>query len=82
MTCDTWPVTRDTITLKISAPQLLWFVIYDILNIWRKRLTDWLTQLINDKGVCRAAPATPGLLITQLQGQEKYNQDKLSREVP
>ena len=23
---------------------------------------DWLTETINDKGVCRTAPATPGLL--------------------
>ena len=28
-----------------------------------------MNQLINDKGVCRTAPATPGLLIT-LQGIE------------
>ena len=28
------------------------------MNIWTKRLTEGL----NDKGVCRTAPATPGLL--------------------
>ena len=50
-------------SLKISAPQLLQFVIYDILKIWRKRLTHQLTQLINYEGVCKTAPATPGLLI-------------------
>ena len=25
--------------------------------------TQFINQLINDKGVCRTAPATPGLLI-------------------
>ena len=50
-------------SLKSSAPYLLWFVIYDILKIGRKRRTESLNELINDKGVCRTAPATPGLLI-------------------
>ena len=44
--------------LKISALLLLLFVIYDIMKIWRKRLTD----LMNDEAVCRTASATPGLL--------------------
>ena len=39
-------------------------VIYDIMKIWRKRLTDSLNELINDKAVYRTAPATPGLLMT------------------
>ena len=49
-------------SLKILAPQLLQFVIYDILKIWSKRLT----QRINYEGVCRTALATPGLLISEL----------------
>ena len=36
------------------------FVIYDIMKIWRKRLTD----LINDEAVYRTAPATLRLLKT------------------
>ena len=32
------------------------------MKIWRKRICDWLYELINDEGVCRTAPATPGLL--------------------
>ena len=28
---------------------------------------DGLTQLINDKAVCRTAPASPGLLVTTIQ---------------
>ena len=34
-------------------------LIYDILKIGRKKLTD----LMNGEGVCRSAMATPGLLI-------------------
>ena len=75
MTCDMWHVTHDTWhvtcdtfggggedSLKISAPQLLPFVIYDIMKIWRKRMSDW----INHEAVYRTAPATPGLLKTSI----------------
>ena len=69
VTRDTWHVTRDTWqvwggehSLKISAPKLLLFVIYDIMNIWRKRLTESVNQLMCNEAVCRTAPATPGLL--------------------
>ena len=30
-------------------------------------MTDLMSELINDKGVCRTAPATPGLLNTTVQ---------------
>ena len=40
----------------------LWF-----MEFWRLggkgSQTDWLTESINDKGVCRTASATPSLLI-------------------
>ena len=47
VTRDMWHVTRDTFgggehPLKISAPELLPFVIYDIMKIWRKRMTHWM----------------------------------------
>ena len=35
------------------------FGIDGVVNIWRKRISD----SISDEGVCRTAPATPGLLI-------------------
>ena len=41
------------------------FVIYDIMKIWRKRLTYSLTHSLNDEAVYRTAPATPGLLIME-----------------
>ena len=63
MTCDMWSSVVGENSLKVSASQLLLFVTYDILIIWRKRLTDWVTESINNKAVCRTAPATPGLLI-------------------
>ena len=44
VTCDMCYMTHDTLgggehSLKISAPLLLLFVIYDVKEIWRKRLT-------------------------------------------
>ena len=57
-----WHVVGCEHSLKISAPKLLLFQIYDILMIWRKRLTDSLTDLMNDEAVSRTALATPGLL--------------------
>ena len=81
VTCDTWYVTCDMWlvwggehSLKISAPLLLRFVIYDIMKIWRKRMTDSLNELMNGKAVYRTAPATPGLLKkVTLRGQKTYN---------
>ena len=53
MTRDTWHVTHDTWlvwggehSLKISAPLLLPFVIYDIMKIWRKRMNEWMNELM------------------------------------
>ena len=42
VTCDTWHVWGNEHSLKISASLL--FVIYDIMNIWRKRMI----RLINE----------------------------------
>ena len=33
------------------------------LKILRKRVTQFITELMNDEGVCTTASATPGLLI-------------------
>ena len=38
----------------------LWVITYELWVI----TYDWLSHLINDGGVCRTAPAKPGLLIT------------------
>ena len=53
-------------SLKISGPQLIRFGSEGILKIWRKRLTQLVDELMNHKGVCRTAPATPGLLNTSV----------------
>ena len=46
-------------SLKFQLPSLR-FGSEGVLKIWRKRLTI-LNQLMSDGGVCRTAPATPGL---------------------
>ena len=67
MTCDIWHMTCDmlwgvNILSKFQLPSCygLWFIISWTLGGKGSR-TDWL---INDKGVCRTAPAKPGLLNT------------------
>ena len=42
--CDMWHVVGGEHSLKISDPKLFWFVIYDILKIKRKRLTDSVNE--------------------------------------
>ena len=57
---DMWHMVEGKHSLKNSLKR---FGIYDVLKIRRKRITEWLNQLINDDVVCRRALATPGLLI-------------------
>ena len=77
VTRDTWHVWGGEHSLKISAPYLLLFVIYDIMKIWRKRLTELTNESINDKAVYRTAPATPGLLkIVPFFGSDSPPRDK------
>ena len=61
VTCDTWHMTREKLhtgddehCVNISGPYLLWFGCEGVLKFLNERMT----QLINDKGVCRTAPAT------------------------
>ena len=61
MTCDMWHVLGGKNSLKIVAPLLLQCVIYDIMKIWRKRMTHLMNESINYEAVCRTTPATPGL---------------------
>ena len=49
-------------SLKISAPQLLWFGIDSTLNIFPQTMNHLMNELISDGGDYRTAPATPGLL--------------------
>ena len=69
VTCVIWHTGGDEHCLTISGPYLLWFGCEGVLKILNKRrTTDWMKELINklinDKCVCRTAPATPGLIIT------------------
>ena len=42
-------------------------LVYDIMKIWRKRLTQSVSQSVNDEAVYRTAPATPGLLTRRVR---------------
>ena len=50
-------------SLKISAPQLLWFWIDSVLKILNERITQSINQPMYHEGVYRTAPDTPGLLM-------------------
>ena len=63
-------------SLKISAPQLLRFGIDSVLKTLNKRITDLINELMSDKGDCRTAPATPGLLI--MIAKKSRTQDTLN----
>ena len=52
--CNMWHVTRDTWHMTGGSE--------GVLMILRKRMTNWINQLMNYKGVCRTALAEPGLL--------------------
>ena len=54
------------ISLKISAPKLLWFVIDSVLKILNKMMIESMTESINEEGAYRTALATPGLLNSLL----------------
>ena len=52
VTCDTWQVIGDTWHVTCCGGG----------EISRKRMTESMNQWVGDKGVCRTATATPGLL--------------------
>ena len=72
VTCDTWHMTwdmwdvtccggRTCSKLFSSLAVTVWDLWY--FEIWRKRLTHWLTEWIKNETVCRTALAKQGLLI-------------------
>ena len=65
MTRDMWHMVGGEHSLKISGPKLLRFGIDSVLKILNERMTQLMNKSISDEGVCRTAPATPGLLIRQ-----------------
>ena len=62
VTCDTWPVMGGEYCVKFQVPSSndLGSIVFWIF--WGK---GWLDQWISDRGVCRTARATPGLLIIE-----------------
>ena len=51
-------------SLKISAPYLSRFGTEGVLKIFSQRMSDLIKRSMSNGGVCRTAPATPGLLIS------------------
>ena len=62
MVCVTWHTGGDEHCVKLLGPLLLWFGFEGVLKILNERMN----QLINDKGVCRSAPATMALSASGL----------------
>ena len=48
----------------------------DVMNIWKKRVTESVNELINNEAVCRTAPATQGLLKITKKGWKSTAQKK------
>ena len=85
VTCDTWNMTgggRWTFSQNFSFP---------FLTVWEWRYFEdfeekgdspnqSVSESMNDKGVCRTAPATPGLLIT-LYGCSEIKKLKLTQKL-
>ena len=64
VTCDTWHVTCYIQGVVIIVSKCQVQVIYYLLKIWRKRMSDWINEWMNDEFVSRTAPATLGLLTS------------------
>ena len=72
VTDDTWQVTRDrwhvTLSVGWTFSQNFSSQALTVCDLWNyedlEEKAHWVTELINDGGVCRTAPATPGLLNT------------------
>ena len=71
LTCDTWHVTCNTGHVTHgwgwTFSQNFSFLALTVWDLWCSEDLEekdyWINQLINYKGYCRTAPATPGLLI-------------------
>ena len=71
VTPDTWNATRDTLHVSrdtqgvvsiVSKFQVPSYDGFGVIIFWRLGGKGSVTEWINDKCVCRTAPATPGLL--------------------
>ena len=63
VTCDMWHMEGGEHYLKMSGLYLIWFGSECDLKIFPHRMSDWINESMNEKGVCRTASATLGLLI-------------------
>ena len=83
VTCYTWHVTRDTWHVTICGGWTLYknFISLALIvfDLWYyedlEEKAHGLNELISDKGVCRRAPATPGLLNTG-EGSRSFGKNR------
>ena len=77
MTCDTGNVTHDGGWKFSKNFSSLALTVWDkwCFEDWEEKDDFKSTQLMSDKGVCRTAPATPGLLNIQHYPNPFYNAD-------
>ena len=59
LTCDTWWGVNILSKCQLSSSQGL-----GVMMLWRFGGKCWLSNLIGNRGVCKTAPATSGLLIS------------------
>ena len=64
VSCDTWWGVNILSKFQLPSYYSLGQCLEDSERIGSP--TEWMNQWINDKGVCRTAPATPGLLISKI----------------
>ena len=48
LTPDMWHMVGGEHSLKMSAPYLLRFGCNDVLKVWRKRITEWINDWMNE----------------------------------
>ena len=82
MTHDRWHVTHSRLC-RVNILSKLQLSSFNGLGIWcfedLEEKDHWINQLMNDKAVCRTAPATLGLLNTCIWVQNKPKKADLQR---
>ena len=82
MTCAMWHATCETLHVTCTTQGVMSIISkfqvpssngLGVLMFWRFGGKAWVTELLIDKSVCRAAPDTPGLLNSNNVGLEKVN---------
>ena len=62
LTCYMWHMEGGEHSLKILGPLLMRFGSEDVFTIFSQIMTQSMNEWMNNRGVCRTAPALPGLV--------------------